>query len=675
MDARHQEIARCLFRESNDALFIFDPSDHAVVDVNPAALRLTGFDKDVLCAKRLRDLFTSSEPAGLGNLVAAYRRTGYYHSREGYYLGRADGEPIPVNVSVSRIHTTPDPLGLVVARDISERIRAQEALRESESRYRGLVESARLLIFGVSEGGLIVSLNTAFEAETGRARTSWIGRPFADLVHPDDRAAAFEAFRKTLRGESLPPYELRIMPEEGEPLVIEVLSASPYSQGDEVSVSAIARNVTSRKKVEEALQRTEAMRRAKESAEAADRAKSEFLGHISHEIRTPMTVILGFTDLVLDDPRVRALPPALLEHFGTIKENGNHLLDLINDILDLTRIEVGKLRIERSPCSPAQLLENVAASMRPRAEAKGLSLTLEVSPRVPKTISTDAVRLRQILINLLSNAIKYTENGHVRVDLQLVPEEGEDPTIRFAVSDTGVGLSENELGQLFELFYTSDKRHTRESGAGLGLAISRRLAEMLDGRITVQSRRGVGSVFTLILPIREPVAEGPKIPAESTDGATVDAEPSTPVPTLGGGRVLLAEDNESIRRYIALRLEQSGAEVITARNGQEAVEAALAARDEGRPYDWILMDVQMPILDGNEATLHLRHDGYRGPIIALTAYAIPEHRDDCLRFGCDDHVSKPVDWDRLIEVLLLHRRSAPDEPARAGTPAATSPTS
>lgn len=645
MNARHQEIARCLFRESNDALFIFDPRDHRVVDVNPAGLRLTGYEKDAVCALGLRDLFTSGEPDELLRLVDAYRRTGYFHSREGYFLARAFGNALPVNVSVSRIHTAPDPLGLVVARDVSERIKAQEALRESEDRYRGLVEAAQIIIFGVNSLGACSSLNPAFEAVTGWTREAWLGRPFADLVHPDDRGVTNEAFAQSLRGEAVPPFELRIGSATGGEVIVEILYAVRQSRGGDVTVSGSARDVTERRRAEDALRRTETLRRAKEAAEAADRAKSEFLGNVSHEIRTPMTAILGFTGLLLDDERIRALPEDLLDYLRTIRRNGDHLLALINDILDLTRIEVGKLRVNRAPCSPAVVVGDVADSMRPRAEAKGLALTVEVAPGAPLRIVTDAVRLRQILINLVSNAIKFTDEGSVRV--RVAADQDDDGTgrvVRFEVIDTGVGLSEVEMGHLFERFYTSDARTTRDSGAGIGLPISRRLAELLGGRISVRSQAGAGSVFTLTLP----AAEVPEVEVEAeglaTPVETIASEPMT-------GRVLLAEDNESIRRYLAFRLGQSGLDVSIACNGREAVDAALAARDDGRPFDWILMDVQMPVLDGYEATRLLRLDDYQGPIIALTAYAVPENRDGRLRFGCDEHIPKPVDWNRLVAVL------------------------
>jgi CheY-like chemotaxis protein len=224
------------------------------------------------------------------------------------------------------------------------------------------------------------------------------------------------------------------------------------------------------------------------------------------------------------------------------------------------------------------------------------------------------------------------------------------------VIDTGVGLSEEEVGRLFQPFYTSDGSTTRESGAGLGLAISRRLAEMLGGRIDVRSRPGEGSRFTLVLPLE---AAPPAVVGSQGSRKTGTGIHSNPTPTrvLPAGRILLAEDNEAIRRFLALRLHRAGVEVAAACNGQEAVDQAEAALEAGRPFDWILMDLQMPVLDGYEATRQLRSRGYRAPIIALTAYATAENREECLRFGCDDHLSKPLDWDRLIDVLTAHRPS------------------
>ena len=645
MGSRHEEIARCLFRESNDALFVFNPRDNRVVDVNPAALRMTGYDWDFVCGLTLKDLFTSQDQGGVERLIQAYRRTGFYHSREGYFLGMEHGETIPVNVSVSRIHTTPDVLGLVVARDVSERVRDQNALRESEARYRGLVETAKVVIWSATADGVIRSLNPAFDTLTGLKREDWVGKPFVDLLHPDNRDAALGAFAGAWKSERIPAFEAMIAVGGEEGPVLEVLSTSILNLEGQPVLTGVARDVTERKRVAEALRSAEDSRRAQEAAEAADRAKSEFLGNVSHEIRTPMTAILGFTDLLLEDEHVRALPPARIDDLLTIKQNGRHLLDLINDILDLTKIERNELRVEFANVAPARVVEDVAESLRPRAEAKRLSLVVEFAADAPATVRTDPVRLRQVLSNLVINAIKFTEGGGVTVR---VGRDGDQ--LRIAVCDTGIGIADAEIDKLFDVFYTRDNRTARDSGVGLGLAISKSLVHLLDGTITVHSRPGHGSEFRLAFPIgvvTEAVSEPPR-DGEARAGMLAET------PHLGG-RVLVAEDNESIRKFIAFRLEKSGTEVSVAQDGQEAVEQALQARDEGRPFDWVLMDLLMPRLDGFEATRQLRLQGYRWPIIALTAYAINEHRDECLRFGCDDHVSKPIEWAQLVTVLNRHR--------------------
>ncbi len=652
MDSRHEEIAHCLFRESNDALFVFDPRDNRVVDVNPTALRLTGFDWDYLCGLTLPDLFTSPDESGITRLIQAYRRTGFYHSQEGFFLGREDGEPIPVNVSVSRIHTSPEPLGLVVARDVSDRVRDQNALRESESRFRGLVETAKLLIWSATSDGVIRSLNPAFETVTGLLRADWIGRHFQELIHPDDSPRVVEAFVKALRSERVLPFEVRVGPLNGFGTVIEVLSTSPQTLEGLPGLTGVARDVTERKRAAEALERAEALRRGKEMAEAADRAKSEFLGNISHEIRTPMTAILGFTDLLLEDEHIRKLPLALFDNLLTIKRNGTHLLDLINDILDLTKIERKQMRIDLARVNTSRVVQDVAESLRAAAEAKGLALTVELADGAPRTLFTDRMRLRQILTNLVNNAVKFTEHGGVRIVVHRI-----SGFVRFAVADTGVGIPPNEMDHLFEVFYTRDNRAARDSGVGLGLAITKRLVDLLGGKIAVRSRPGSGSVFEFTLPADD---ADEVWNSESGSGLHKILErPLAETPYLGG-RVLIAEDNESISKFLAYRLEKSGSEVTLAGDGQEALDLALASHLSGKPFDWVLMDLQMPKLDGFEATRQLRREGYRAPIIALTAYANTEHKEECLRFGCNDHISKPVDWPRLVEVLNRHRGTQSD---------------
>jgi PAS domain S-box-containing protein len=661
---QHQEIARCLFRESNDALFIFDPRDHRVLDVNPVALRLTGFDKDDICAMRLGDLFASEAPRGLDRLIEAYRQTGFYHSQEGYSLSRDGLEPIPVNLSVSRIHTVPNPSGLVVARDITERMRAEEALRESEERVRSLIETTGVMIWTISPAGTISSLNSAFETITGWSGEDWIDKPVAGLLHPDDRDRAAEILGRALRGEEIPVYRLRILSKSGDYIETEFLLTSKYRYKEATGITSIARDMTPLNRYEVALQHAAAMERAKEAAEVANRAKSEFLANVSHEIRTPMTAILGFTDVLLRNDYIRAAPPDCIGDLQTIKQNGIFLLDLINDFLDLSKIEAGKVRVEQKPCAPAQIVADVIGSMEARAQAKGVSLSREFVTAIPATILTDAVRLRQILINMLSNAIKFTSEGSIRVAVSLIEEEVPERRLRFEVIDTGVGMTGAEVNQLFEPFYQTDSSSAQEpGGTGLGLAISKRLADMLGGQITVESKPDAGSTFALTLPTGP--LEGvdflsPSDLAPAPAGDTLPP-PAALVPSLHG-RVLLAEDNEASQRVFSLYLQLAGAEVVVAPNGQVAHDLALASLDSGHPFDAILMDMQMPVLDGYEATRRLRSRGYRGLIIALTAYAMTEDRNECIRFGCDDHVSKPIEWNRLISLLSDHIGPVPSRP-------------
>jgi PAS domain S-box-containing protein len=649
--AQHQEIARCLFRESNDALFLFDLRTNRVLDANPAALRLTGFDKDAVCTLGLAELFSCDDPRGLERLIEAYRHTGFFHSREGYALRRRQGGPITVNLSVSKIHTVPQPYGLVVARDVSERARAEAALRESEARYRTLVESAGAVIATLSEGGrTIASLNRAFEAITGCSRAEWIGRPVVELVHPDDAAAATEAFARALRGEAAAPLELRVNRRgDGPNAWLELVSLTRFGPEEARGVLIVARDLTERRRYEAALREAEALSRAKEAAEFASRAKTEFLANISHEIRTPMATILGLVELIMEDRRIRTHAPDCVADLEMIRRNGAHLVGILEDLLDLSKIEAGKLPLRLAEIAPAALVAEVAASLRARAAAKDLEFAVVYATAVPEAVRTDPVRVRQVLTNLLGNAIKFTDRGSVRLEVAL--ENG--TALRFDVTDTGVGLTESELGRLFEPFYRAGAPAEGErGGTGLGLVISRRLAEMLGGSITVRSRAGTGSTFTLRLPVG-PLEAASLVQPASSDG---EAQPAAHEPVaserLLGRRILLVEDNAANRHVTDLRLQLLGAEVEAVTNGQEALDRALAASAAGRAFDTVLMDMQMPVLDGYEATRRLRAAGYRGRILALTAYAMPEDREECLAVGCDAHVSKPIAWDYLIPLIL-----------------------
>ena len=409
------EIARSLFREANDAFFLFDPKTQLVVDLNPAAQRLTGLEKHLACKMSLRDLFFSSGSGDLDRLALALSRTGFFHSREGYYLRRTTSAALPVNISVSRIHTEPEPVGLVVARDISDRKRALEALEQAEARYNSLVESTGVVAWELDAKGVVVSLSPAFETITGWPRADWIGRRFDALIHPDDLDAARSLFHQAMQGKALPRFELRILTRTGAHQVCEFLLVTRIVEDSQEWILGISRDITEQKRIEKMLEQAESMRHARDAAEQASRAKSEFLSNVSHEIRTPLSALLGFNELLAEHPFLRQGPSEIQEYLGNIQEHGQLLLALIDDLLDVARIEAGQLRVEREPCSLPQIFTDVVESLRAGAEAKQLKLEAELAGGTPQLIATDRLRLQQMLVNLIDNAIKFTERGGIRL--------------------------------------------------------------------------------------------------------------------------------------------------------------------------------------------------------------------------------------------------------------------
>ncbi|MEM9110629.1 MAG: ATP-binding protein [Planctomycetota bacterium] len=392
-------------------------------------------------------------------------------------------------------------------------------------------------------------------------------------------------------------------------------------------------------------------------AEAASQAKSEFLANMSHEIRTPMSAILGFADL-LDDPDLDT--DTRSDHIKTIQRNGGHLMSVINDILDLSKIEAGKMDIDKTEVDPAALVRDVVSLMEARAAEKGLTLELQLDEGLAQAVMTDPLRLKQILLNLMGNAIKFTQQGSVRLAVSQKASEAPDHTeMRFEVIDSGIGIEADKLKQLFKPFSQADSSTTRRfGGTGLGLTLSKRFARMLDGDISVTSKAGRGSTFTLGIRVRVVETQQAGTPQDPPAGAKLAAKPSdTPL----SGRVLLAEDGKDNQRLIMFHLKKMGLSVELCETGQDAVDYALLQRSVGEPFDAILMDMQMPIMDGYTATRHLREQGYPGPIIALTAHAMSGDREKCLVAGCDEYTTKPIDKAELhaiLSALIEQRRAA-----------------
>jgi len=390
------------------------------------------------------------------------------------------------------------------------------------------------------------------------------------------------------------------------------------------------------------------VREALSEVEKASRTKSEFLANMSHEIRTPMTSILGFSERLLD---ARLTDTEKIEAVSTIRRNGDYLLQIINDILDISKIEAGMFSIEKIPCSPKEIIAEVHAAMEVRAAIKGIELVVDSEGVVPRTIVSDPVRLKQILLNLVGNALKFTETGSVQLSVSLV--EGESKSLQFQVRDTGIGMDAETVARLFRPFMQADSSTTRRfGGTGLGLSISKHLVEQLGGHVSVESEPGVGSTF------RFTVETGSLDGVELEDGPTLsflsdisDSEYLRPPPSLPGVRVLLAEDGEDNRRLLGYVLASAQATTTTAVDGNEALAMAMGAIRTGHPFDVILMDMQMPELDGYEATRRLRAQGCRTPIIALTANATPADREKCIAAGCDDFCTKPIVRNTFLAVV------------------------
>jgi signal transduction histidine kinase/CheY-like chemotaxis protein len=420
----------------------------------------------------------------------------------------------------------------------------------------------------------------------------------------------------------------------------------------------------------ERAQAEEQLKLAKNAAEAANRFKSMFFANISHEIRTPLTAINGFAELLLNSDRT---DEQRLADAGIIRRNGEHLLSLINDILDLSKIEAGKMSVDRILCCPARVVGEVCSLLRYRAAEKGLTLDVNFNGPVPNMIRTDPTRLRQVLINLVANAIKFTKEGGVRLAVSIQPGmHAENPRLEVKITDTGIGIAPERQASLFQPFVQGDASITRQyGGSGLGLAISQHFARALGGDIALNSEPGRGSTFTVT------------VGTDSLTGATTDKCPEETMEAQDNfsgpkvrisGSVLVAEDGIDNQALIAAKLGETGLKLELAPNGQIACEKAMAAAGRGKPFDLILMDVQMPVMDGFTAMLELRGKGYRGPIIALTANAMDRDRSKCLNAGCNEFVTKPIQMEKLFKAIGRYLKVVPvvPEPALADEAAAAS---
>ena len=706
-EARH----RALFVTSADAVMTLAPPSWKFTSCNPATLRMFHVkDEAAFIALAPWQLSPAVQPDGRPSAEKAKQMI-ETAMREGSHFfewrhKRLAGADFPATVLLTRMELAGQALLQATVRDVSLQKQAEERSKLDEARAVTLLElsqmtdrSAAEIANHAMEGAIRLTGSTlgyiafANEDETVLTMHYWsssamrecsvIDKPIVYRVK--DTGLWGEAIRRrkaVITNDYAAPNPLKKGTPPGHVRVTRHMNIPVFDGGRIVAVAGIGNKpedyqdddvrqltlfmdgmwrILCRKRAEEALKQSNqqleaAIQRANRmavQAECANRAKSEFLANTSHEIRTPMTSILGYTDLLMDDSLSAADRKTFLT---TVRRNGEHLLQLINDILDLSKIESGKMVMDLGPCRLPSTVADVASMMRPRAEQRGNTLEVRYAGQLPQTVHTDGKRLRQVLVNLVGNAVKFTENGSIRIGVSFLPQwRAEQPAVRVEVTDTGIGIRPEALPRLFQPFTQAESSTTRKyGGSGLGLAISRQIVTALGGELTVRSVPGAGSTFAVTIPAgdlsRVNLLESPgEVVCE--DEAAARWTPDTGA--LRGVRMLLAEDSVDNQELLRIVLGDAGAELEVVENGKLAV-----LRAEHDAFDLILMDMNMPEMDGYEATRLLRDRGYQRPILALTANAMPGDCERCLAAGCNAHLAKPIDRQRLLEAVAHYAAPA-----------------
>jgi PAS domain S-box-containing protein len=513
--------------------------------------------------------------------------------------------------------------------DITERHEAEQALKRQEEKYRNIIDNMQLGLVEMDLDYRVMYANRSYCQMMGYSADELLNQKLHPLIMSEPEVAALrEKLADRRRGIS-GSYELEVTTKQGERKWLFVGAAPLYDQdGQPTGTIGINLDITHQKQLELNL------REAKQQAEASARAKELFLANMSHEIRTPMNAILGMSQLLAKT----TLAPRQSNYLHAISTSAQNLLVIINDILDISKLDAGKMTIERVGFNVGRLCEQVEQTMRYKAEEKGLRFITKVSPLIPNVLLGDPYRITQILLNLASNSVKFTEKGDITVEAEVAGYFNGQVIVAFSVCDTGVGIDATYLESIFQEFSQEDTSITRKfGGTGLGLSISRSLARLMGGEIEIESEKGVGtsSHFCLFLPI----GTVHDLPQRRSVAITNPQQ-------LQGKRVLLVEDNEYNRMLAKSFLDSTHLEITEADNGAEAVALAQA-----KDFDLILMDVQMPVMDGFEATRHLRQQGLTVPIIALTASAITGEKQRCLAAGMNDYLTKPFYEDELLQMV------------------------
>lgn len=636
---RAEENLKVLFEYSADAHLLFN--EDGLIDCNHAAVEMLKYHtKADLLSQHPAKFSPEFQPDGRRSNEKSVEmdriaREKGIHQFEWIHR-RSDGEDFPVQVTLKSVRLGDKPAFLVVWHDITQRKRAEERLRQSEAM---LVESQQLTHSGSWEADLVTGKNY-WSDEAFRIfglEPNIVGPPndlFYSMIHDDDKELYKTRVMEAINQLTPSSFDLRIVLPNGKVKYIRAIGR-PFvnATGKVTKLYGAIQDIDSYKKAEAELIK------AKELAEQAAIAKSQFLSTMSHEIRTPMNAVIGFTHLLLQhDPR-----PDQLEYLKILKFSSENLLVLINDILDFNKIEAGKIEFEEVDFNLSRLIDNIRLAQLQRAQEKGIKLKLMMDEDLPNAVIGDPIRLGQILTNLISNAVKFTKEGKVIISATLVEREKDYTVVDFEVKDTGIGIAPDKIESIFESFTQASSDTTRKfGGSGLGLTISKRLLELLGSKITVKSELGKGSVFSFSIKFKSSTKQLSPILANIQD-----------IRSLKGTRILIAEDNQINVLLARQFMKQWDVDCDVAENGLIAYELI-----QTNNYDLVLMDLQMPEMDGYETTEKVRKlpgAKYANlPIIALTASAMLDIKDKAFESGMNDYVSKPFNPDELYRKIATY---------------------
>lgn len=632
--------AKTIMENIAEAVISIDTTG-AIRSLNGAVMKMFGYSRSELMGQNVRILMPEPDRSRHDSYISNYLNTGM-----GKIMGSGrevqgvtkDGVKFPLELSLSKyIDQSGNLIFVGIVRDITERTRANENLKKWEHLFMHAGWAVAMANPGTN---VFTNVNEAFAKMHGYSVDELVGKRIEMLFAPEFHLNIQEVMQAAdLLGSTF--YETIRLRKDGSkfPALCQLTSYKDLS-GNVLFRAVTLQDVS-------ALKHQKILEQQKDAAENASAEKSAFLSNMSHEIRNPLAVILGFCDLLADANLTEA---ERVNYASTVKRNGEILSNVINDILDIAKVEAGKIDIVKSVVGISEIIDDITALLFPLATSKGLKISTSVDKSVPEYIQTDTCRLRQILVNVIGNAIKFTDNGEISIAVRMSGRD--DPNeVEFLVADTGCGLTQEQAEGLFTRFVQASSTTSRRyGGTGLGLILSRKLANLLGGSVSlVQSTPGHGSIFKVT--ISSDITCGPLVSGAAKSLEVAESETCAPSKNLNGIRILLVEDTPDSQMLLGHILTAAGAYVEAAYDGDSAVKMV-----ESGDYDIILMDLQMPVMDGYTAVRVLRSHNYKKPIIALTAHTMLGDRERCLAAGFDSHIGKPVHRETLTELVSYYSR-------------------